>query len=986
MKRITVLLGLMLALGIGTTAAETAGFRGYTSKLWSAQDGLPDQNIQALAQTADGRLWIGTRSGLLSFDGASFRNFARNMAPAAIERGVNCLLAARDGSLWIGTEGGGLLRYRDHTFRSYAVAARSPNEFVRAIFEDRAGTIWVGADQGLFRVSGTTLVRVDGAGRVPAIFVRAITQDGSGNIWVGGNELLEFSGESYQREIALPGNLSQDLVYSLFTTRDGEVWAGALSGLYRLTPEGSLHRLDGFSAPVAVMAQVPDGALWVGTTGQGIAVVHDRGFDRIADAGLPSRTVTALIEDREGNIWIGTRAGVVRLTRTPVDIVRIPGWTDSEFETLYGDSDGSLWMTASSRLFHIRHGGAKLWQLPGMPGLRVRTLLRDHQGNLWIGTDGQGLLRIAQKGLTRYTISNGLINDFVNAILQSRDGSVWVGTEGGLTHITARGMRNFDTRNGLAYFNVTALLEAGNGDLWVGTSRGLSHLAGNGYVHDAATEALGQEQLWSIFQDASGEIWFGTSSGLYGFRAGRLAHVTTAQGLATNTVYDILEDNRGNVWLSGPNCISRLRAGDLDAFAEGRSGRVHLTLFVDSHDLESNSLYGGLQPEGAVAPNGDVWFPGSNGAVHIAVRGIAPETRFPVMIDQIVADGQVLSPDAKVVLRPGDGRLEITYAAVRLRSQEAIRYRYRMKGLEPWNDASTRRTAYYTRLPPGRYSFQVEATAIDNPGTVAETSVEIVQEPHFYATLWFAACCIAAVLGLIFVVYRLRLRQMRMRFQAVAEERARLAREMHDTVIQGCAGISALLEAALGVEQTEEPLREQLLNYANKQARATIEAAREAVWALRNPAAGPTDLGSRCCELARRFEAESGIPVVCRVSGAPYPQGDAETHELEMTVREALTNAVAHSGARRIALTVSFGSSEAAITIQDDGAGFDPDAAISAEGHYGLIGMRERVSLLGGQMAIVSQPGQGTKISIVVSRRPPGRERRAAHVPVESSH
>ncbi|HTX42987.1 MAG TPA: two-component regulator propeller domain-containing protein [Acidobacteriaceae bacterium] len=986
MKRIAVLLVLILALGVNITGAEIRGFRGYTSKLWSAQDGLPDQNIQALAQTADGRLWIGTRSGLLSFDGAGFTNFARSTAPAAIERGVNSLLAARDGSLWIGTEGGGLLCYRNHQFHSYAVAARPPNEFVRAIFEDRAGTVWVGADQGLFRVSGTTLVRVDGAGRVPAIFVRAITEDRSGNIWVGGNELLEFSGGTYQREIPLPGNLSQDLVYSLFATQDGAVWAGALSGLYQLTPQDSLRRFDGFSAPVAVIAQISDGPLWVGTTGQGIAVVRNRELDRIGDAGLPSRAVTALIEDREGNIWIGTRAGVVRLTRTPVDIVRIPGWTDSEFETLYGDSDGSLWMTASSHLFHIQHGIARPWQLPGMSGLRVRTLLRDRQGNLWIGTDGQGLLRIGQERMTRYTISNGLINDFVRVILQSRDGSMWVGTDGGLTHIAPRDTQNFDTRGGLAYFSVTSLLEARDGDLWIGTSRGLSHRAGNGYVHDAATEALGQEQLWSIFQDTSGEIWFGTSSGLYGFGAGKLARVTTAQGLATNTVYDILEDNRGNVWLSGPNCISRLRAGDLDAFAQGRSARVHLTLFVDSHDLESNSLYGGLQPEGAVAPDGDVWFPGSNGAVHIAVRSIAPETRFPVMIDQIVADGQVLPPSGKVVLQPGDGRLEITYGAVRLRSQEAIRYRYRMKGLEPWNDASTRRTAYYTRLPSGKYSFQVEATAIDNPGAVAETSIEIVQQPHFYATLWFAACCVVALLGLIFLVYRLRLRQMQMRFQAVAEERARLAREMHDTVIQGCAGISALLEAALGVEETEEPLREQLMNYANEQARATIESAREAVWALRNPTTTPSDIGSLCAGLARKFESESGIPVVCRLSGPPFSLGDAETHEVEMTVREALANAVAHSGARRIALAVSFGESELIITIQDDGTGFDPDAVIRAGGHYGLIGMRERIGLLGGRISIASHSGRGTEITIAVSRRPSVRERKAAHVSVENSH
>lgn len=983
MKRIAVVLVLISMLGVGAAAAQSAGFGSYTSKLWSAQDGLPDQNVQAFALTPDGRLWIGTGSGLLSFDGATFTTYGRSVAPAVLERGVNCLLAARDGSLWIGTEGGGVLRYQGGEFSSYTVSGQPANQFVRALFEDRAGMVWVGTDQGLFRVTGKSLTRTDGVGGAPTIFVRAIAEDSRGNIWVGGNELLEFSHGSYVRDVPLPAAISQNLVYALMTARGGTLWAGTLSGLYQLTPKGRLRRFQGLTAAVTAIMQSTDGTLWVGTAGQGITLLDDGRARHAGYGSLPSRTVTAVLEDREKDIWIGTRAGIVRLTRTPVSIVPIADGMDSEFETLYRDSDGSIWMTASSRLFHIQHGIAKTWRLPGMPGLRVRTLLRDREGNLWIGTEGQGLLRIGQRAVTRYTISNGLINNFVRVILQGRDGSIWVGTDGGLAHITPQETRDFDTRNGLAYFSITSLAEARNGDIWVGTSRGLSHIAENQYVHDAATEALRQEQLWSIHQDASGEIWFGTSSGLYGFRAGKLVHLTTAQGLATNTIYDILEDSEGNVWLSGPSSISRLSVRDLDAVARGDARKVHLTLFMDSHDLDSASLYGGLQPEGSVAPDGDVWFAASSGAMHVVVRRIVPETSFPVVIDRILSNGRRVPPDQKVVLKPGSGELEITYGAVRLRSQEAIRYRYRMEGLEGWNDASTRRTAYYTRLPPGRYRFQVEASAVDNAGAVAEASVEIVQQPHFYATLWFAACCVVLALGMVFLIYRLRLRQMGMRFQAVAEERARLAREMHDTVIQGCAGISSLLEAALG-EETEEPLRVQLVSYANEQARSTIDSAREAVWALRNPSAAPTDIGSLCMDLARRFESDHGIRISCHVSGRGFGLGDAETHELVMTVREALANAVAHSGARSIAIAVAFGESEVTIHVQDDGMGFEAEAAMNADGHYGLIGMRERAKLLGGRLVVTSHIGRGSAISVVVPRRASARERKAPHVSFEN--
>ncbi|MGC9198562.1 MAG: sensor histidine kinase [Acidobacteriaceae bacterium] len=979
MKRIAVFLVLMATVVVSVIPAQTAEFRGYTSKLWSAQDGLVDQNVQAFALTPHGRLWIGTRSGLLSFDGATFTSYGQSAASSALGRGVNCLLAEKDGSLWIGTEGGGLLHLQNSKFQSYAVAGRPANEFVRTVFQDREGTIWVGADQGLFRVTGRALKRVDGVGGAPAIFVRAIAEDRSGNVWVGGNKLLEFTHGLYVREVSKPAGISQDLVYSLLTTRDGTLWVGALSGLYQISSRDRPRRFQGISVPVTVMMENSHGDLWVGTAGHGITLIRRGAVLRVGYGSLPSRTVTAVLEDREGDIWIGTRAGMLQLTRTPVRLVPIPGGMDSEFETLYRDLDGSIWMTASSHLFHIRNGVATVWRFQGMPHLRVRTLLRDRQGNLWIGTEGQGLLCIGQHGSRRYTVPMGVINGFIRVILQGRDGSIWVGTDGGVTHITPRGTENFDTPNGLAYSSITSLLEARNGDIWIGTSRGLSHLSGKEYIQDVATETLRQDQLWSILQDATGEIWFGTSSGLYGFGAGKLVHLTTAEGLASNIIYDILEDDKGDIWLSGPNSISRLPVSDLDAFACKDAGRVDLTLFLDSHDLGSASLYGGLQPEGAVAPDGDVWFPASGGALHVVASRIVPETGFPVVIDQILSNGRSLSPDRKVVLQPGNGQLQITYGAVRLRSQEAIRYRYRMEGLEPWSDASTRRTAYYTQLPAGRYHFEVQASAIDNSRAVAEATVEIVQRPHFYATLWFATCCLLLLLSFVFWGYRLRLRQMRLRFQAVAEERARLAREMHDTVIQGCIGVSSLLEAALGVDDAEEPLRLQLLNYANEQARNTIESAREAVWALRNPTTGSTDIGSLCADLARKFESEHGIPIVCRVFGTQFGLGDVQTHELIMTLREALANAVTHSDARRIVLAVDFSESHATITIEDDGTGFDPEVGMGTEGHYGLIGMRERVKLVGGQLSIVSHRGQGTAVTIVVPRKAPAQERKTPY-------
>lgn len=943
------------------------GFEGYTARLWEAQDGLPEQTAQAFAQTNDGSLWIGTKGGLLRFDGARFVVYDREIAPAMLERGVNCLLAARDGSLWIGTEGGGLVRYWNNRFQSYPSADGSADEFIRAIYKDSEGTIWVGADQGLFRVTGLTISRVDGSHGIPSVFVRAILEDGRGHIWVGGTALLEFNGKSFMREHPLPGGTSTNLITAMYVARDGAVWVGTLSGLHRLTASGRLKRFAGMTAEVSVITQTSDEALWVGTIGQGLFNLRQAHLLHISSANLPSKTVNAVLEDREHNVWLGTQAGIVRLSKTPVTIVGFAGGADSQFETLTDDGRGTIWVAASTHLFRIQNEVATPYAFPGLPDLRVRTLLRDERGGFWLGTDGQGLLHVDGRHVERFSVGHGLVNDFVRAILISRDGSLWVGTDGGVTHLDGEHSRSYTVDTGLAYFSVTALFQDRNGDIWVGTSRGLSHFSRGRLVQDAVTRELRQDQLWSICEDSSGELWFATSDGLYGFKARNLIHFTTAQGLVSNTIYAILVDSKGNMWLGNPNSISRLQLSELDNFHFG--SRVSLTFYEDSADLESATLYSGLQPEGAVSPNGDVWFPGNKGAIHIAASKIVPAPASPISIDEVTADEQQQPLASRIVLKPENTRLEISYAVIHLGSQQGFRFRYKMGGLESWNEALTRRTAYYTHLPPGKYRFIVQAYEIGNPGAVSEASIFIVQEPRFYLTSWFLACCVLVSLDAIFVVYRLRLRQIRTRLQMINEERTRLAREMHDTVIQGCAGVSSLLEAALGVEASEEPLRDQILSYASDQVRATIDSAREAVWALRSTSASDADVAARCQELARHFQGASGVPIRFQVTGDPFQFGELTTREFMMAVREALTNAVSHAHPTCIDLDLCFEKRDLKVEIRDDGCGFQPPPDSSRNGHYGIQGMRERVRLLRGVLSIESKPRMGTTVRIVIPRK-----------------
>lgn len=960
---------LLLACAAASASAQRQDILlpGYTVRLWEAADGLPDQTAQAFAQTEDGNLWIGTKSGLLRFDGVRFFAYEREVAPEMPARGVNCLLAARDGSLWIGTEGGGVVHLRNGVFRSLSTASGSPNEFVRALYEDRRGVIWVGGDQGLYRVAAETrLERIDGRGRVPTVFVRSIVEDRGGHVWVSGTSLLEFSQSALVREVPLPGGPSRNLVISLCPASDGTLWAGTVSGLYRVSAQGRLEAAERIAAQVSVLRETADGTLWIGTVSRGIYYRRAGKLVHISAGNLESRTVNAVFEDRERNIWLGMQSGILRLSRSPVTVVPFPGGADSEFETLFYDRDGSIWVAASTHLFRIRDGVAQPAAIPGLQSVRVRTMMRDRSGNLWVGTDGSGLLHVMPRGLRRYDTRSSFTNDFVRTVLEARDGTIWAGTDGGLTRITGNSTYNYAMQYGLSYFSITALLQDRHGDIWVGTSRGLNHLVNGHIVHDRVTAALAQEQLWSVAEDNTGGIWFGTSNGLYGWNHGALVHLTRNEGLADDRVYQILDDRRGNTWLAGPNSVSRVSSAAIAGFRPG--GRVELSYYVDSHDLNSAGLYSGMQPGGAIAPNGDVWLASNKGALHIEIARIAQQPRAAVKIAQVTASGLPVPLDREIVLKPGNARLEIAYNAVRLRSQEGLRYRYEMEGLESWNEAYARRTAYYPHLPSGRYRFRVQVYAIDNPSAVSETSIVIVQKPYFYQTYWFIGACVLALLALGVLIYRLRLRQMRLSFHAVAEERSRLAREMHDTVIQDCVGVSTLLEATLGVDPADEALRERLLTYATCQMRETIETARSAVWALRNDSAAETDAGTASAELARQFEQEFGMAIDVRVHGTAFLLEKPAMHELMRSVREALANIVAHAQAAHAWIDIDFGEHDLSLEIGDDGRGFEAHQT-AEQGHFGIIGMQERVRLLRGRLQIDTAPGQGTRVHIHIPRK-----------------
>jgi ligand-binding sensor domain-containing protein/two-component sensor histidine kinase len=959
---------LMLFAQPGATAQ--AKFQAqYTRRTWHIQDGLPEETVQAIRQTSDGYLWIGTTGGLVRFDGSRFVHSLQPWYRTALtDDSTFCILAAHDGSLWLGTEGEGLLHLQGGVFHAYTAADGLTDGFVRSVMEDSQKRIWIGTDNGLFRIVHGRIEGVNTSPYAP-LAVHAIFEDREHRIWIGGSQLLVFSASGTKR-YKLPGAFSQSRVKSIYQTRDGTIWVGTVGGLNRLVGN-QFQPLSGITGTVRTLMQATDGTLWIGTIGHGLFTYKDGSLVRMSGNGLlPSKTVLSIFEDAEQQIWIGTQDGLVRLSKTPVSVTPLPGGSDPDYETISYDPDGTIWAVAS-RVYAIRDGIARPYKFAGMPNLPIRNVFRDRAGTLWIGTDGSGAYHLTPSGVVQYSAPQRLTNNFVRAFLQTRDGTIWIATDEGVSRISGEHVQNIRVRDGLAYFSTRALIEDRENGIWIGTDHGLSHWRAGRFLHDMVTEALRNEKIWSILQDSHGDIWFGTRDhGLYRYSSGKLTQYTTAQGLASNSIYQIVEDRRDDLWLSGPNSVSSFRLSSLNGLPFQRTSFLGVTVYDMPYGADGAQMYGGRQPSGCLGPDDSVWFPSNKGAVHIMPEH--PQT-YPaprILMTNAFSDGRELSLNSSLRLPADASRLELAFAPLMLRPQEGIRFRYRLEGFDSrWSYAGTSREATYTNLPPGRYRFHVIASEVNHPDITSEVSLDIVKEPYFYRTWWFLSLCLLALSFLIWGIYRSRIRIVRSRFKAVLEERSRLAREMHDTVIQGCTSISALLEAVSSLQRENYTLEEDLLGYARVQVRTTIDEARQAVWNLRHDDEPLQNLADSIATIAEHTHKEFGLKVECAATGRPLAVQGAIARELLMVIREAVYNAALHGRPNRIVITLTYRRDEILITIADDGTGFDPQAPTSdGKQHYGIAGMRERMEAVHGHLELKSEPGRGTTVLVRLGR------------------
>jgi signal transduction histidine kinase len=606
----------------------------------------------------------------------------------------------------------------------------------------------------------------------------------------------------------------------------------------------------------------------------------------------------------------------------------------------------------------------------------VLTLAAAADGDVWVGTpDGLNLLRGGDVVRT-FTTADGLADDFVRSLYVGRGGDLWIGTRRGLSRYDGGKFTTWTALDGLGSDLIGAMEQDRDGTLWIGTLGGLTRLRDGQFRNFTTKDGLSSNVVTALYADRDGTLWIGTNDGgLNRMRAGRIVSLASTQ--IPQRVIGILEDGNGYLWISSNSGVYRVRRDELNRMAEGGAA-AEVMRFGVADGMRISECSSGGHPAAVRLSDGSLWFATLKGIArvdpeHMPVNHVAPD----VAIEQVsVDDAQQASID-NLKVEPGHSHYEFDYAGLSFVAPQKGEYRYQLEGFDPaWVDAGTRRTAFYTNLPHGRYRFRVIARNNDGVWSEAAAMVELTIEPHYYQTLWFRLLLLLAMAALAYAAWRRRLLHVEREFQAVLGERTRIAREIHDTLAQGFVAVSVHLELVAQLMRSSVDAAREQLERAQALVRSSLDDARTSIWELRGQGAeregGHADLAVRILKTAeevtaRASEHDRRARVQMHVMGTNHPLDEDVERELTRITREAVTNAVRHGAAENIALRLEFEGSMFGMEIRDDGRGFAGTPPDGSSGHFGLTGMRERAEAIGATLTVESSPGQGTAVRLAMA-------------------
>ena len=766
----------------------------YIHTVWNDDDGLPHSTVNAVAQTPDGYLWVGTEGGVVRFNGADFDVYDRSNTEAFADgHTVRTLLVDQRGQLWIGTSGAGLVRYTDGRFTEITAPRALDRAQVSALHEGADGALWVGTfEDGLFRMQDGRAQLVD---RVPTnTLITALHTDPSGALWVGTADGLRRLGEEGAARVYGPDeDLPGAFVVALGQDTDGHLWVSTRDGLARVVDGAVQPPQPASLADVSAFAfwTGAAGSLWVGTDGRGLMRVRAGAVETLtSEHGLLNDRVVALFQDREGSLWFGTEGGGLNQLRdgTFTPFGSPEGVSGDMILSVYEDAGGSLWLgTEGGGVSRLRDG--RVTALTTDDGLSSDVVLSVHGGEdgaVWFGTYGGGVNRYQDGRLTTYTTQTGFLSDAVFALHRGPSGALWMGTDAGIARYADGAFQTLTEDDGLSSNLVSTLHEDPRGTLWVGTfPNGLDRVRDGTFVHLGPSDGLPESVITDIHEDPGGTLWLGTrGGGLVRLQGDTITTYTSRDGLYSDNIYQILEDEQGRLWMGSGKGIFCLSREVLDDYAAGRIEHLTPAVFGENDGLRTDEMNGGTQPAGWRRTDGSLWFPTAQGAARIdpdqMTRNTVPP---PIAVESITVDGESIERGAAVDLVPGTKQLTVHFAAPTFVAPGDVQYQYRLLGYdEAWSPWRTGRSATYTNLDPGEYTFEVRARNADGVTSTSAAAQPFTQQPFFYETPIFWAACVLGILMLGGMTYRMRLRHLKARQQeleALVAERTEELRELN---------------------------------------------------------------------------------------------------------------------------------------------------------------------------------------------------------------
>lgn len=967
----------------------------YAHTAWRNRDGFSEGTVVAIAQTPDGYLWLGTEFDLLRFDGVRYVRWKSPDGQQLPSSYVRSLLAGRDGTLWIGTFEG-LASWKAGRLTRYAELA---GQTVGALVEDRGGTVWAaghGSAAGRLCAIRAGNVQCHGSDGSFGQNIVALHEDRAGSLWVGGTGGLWRWTPGAPKRFPMP-----DRVDAFGEEDDGTLLIGMHSGVKRFHQERlAALPLAAGGSPLAATAILRDreGSVWIGTA-QGLVHVHQGRTDVFGRAdGLSGNYIEKIFEDREGNIWVATIDGLDRFRDLAVPTISVKqGLSHATVVSVLPARDGSIWLGTLDGLNRWQDGRITVYRAKsdaGLPDDEIQSLFQGQRDEIWVSSR-RGAVFFENDRFHRVSSVPGQ----AHWIDGDDAGNVWLSQDDGLFRVRGStvGRIPWATLGHRDYVR-SIVADPAPGGLWLAFLDG-----GIAYFQDGritatytAADGLGKGRIRGLQRGVDGALWASTESGASRLKNGRIATLTRENGLPCDAAIWALEDDEQALWIYMACGLVRIARSEIEAWAAAAdkdSGpRVRVTVFDASDGVRSHSTSTGYGPSVAKTRDGKLWFLPWDGVSVIDPRRLSMNSLPPpVHIEQITANRTTydVAPDRGSALQlPALIRnLQIDYTAPSLAAPEKVLFRYKLENWDrDWQDVGIRRQAFYGNLPPGKYRFHV--IACNNSGLWNETGavLEFAIAPAYYQTAWFGLAIVGALAAILSLLYSSHSRQLRRQFNMRVEERVgertRIARDLHDTLLQSFQGVLMKFDAFTGQLQDRPELQETLEGMV-EQARQAITEGRDAVQGLRSSMLSKSDLTKAIGALTQQLIADLPGPkpdFQLQVRGEPAEIVPVVLDEVYRIVSEALRNAFRHAGAKHIVVEIEYGEKHFRVRVSDDGKGIAPATvgAGGSEGHYGLSGMRERAKAVGAKLTIRSRLNSGTEAEISIPTsiacvKPPAR-------------